>query len=171
MRHQTSTAGLFRRIPSCVLGLIALGALGHPAIAESDVVPNPDVRSYCTNIAAAATDARFAWQTNQLKELEDRIKTRIKDLDVKQAELRSWIEKREALDKQAAEKLVGIYGKMRPETAATQISSLSDDMAAAVLGQLSPRQASAIFNEISPDHAAKLAGMIAGITPVEDKKL
>ena len=56
------------------------------------------------------------------------------------------------------------------QTLATQISALDDDMAAAVLAQLSPRQASAIFNEIVPDRAAKLAGLIAGTGPIEDKK-
>ena len=60
---------------------------------------------------------------------------------------------------------------MRPETAATQLSALDDDMAAAVLGQLTPGKASAIFNEIVPDRAAKLAGIIAGTNPTGDKKL
>ena len=64
---------------------------------------------------------------------------------------------------------------MRPETAATQISQLDDDMAAAVLGQLNPRQASAIFNEIVPERAGKLAALIAatpfGAQASNEKKL
>lgn len=130
----------------------------------------PDIRKYCSNIAAAATDARFAWRTARLNDVETRVKAKIKELDAKSAELRDWIEKREAIEKKASEKLVGIYAKMRPETAATQLSNLDDDMAAAVLSQLSPRQASAIFNEIVPERAAKLAGMIAATSP-SDKKL
>ena len=110
----------------------------------------------------------MAWQTGKLNELEARIKARISELDAKTAELRTWIAKRDEIDKRANEKLVGIYAKMRPETAATQISTLDDDMAAAVLAQLTPRQASAIFNEIVPERAAKLATMIAG---VPEKKL
>lgn len=137
----------------------AAGETAAPTAVEPTVVS--DVRRYCTSIAAAATDSRFAWQTTRLNELEIRVKARIKDLDAKEIELRAWIEKREALERKAAERLVGIYAKMRPETAAVQISSLDDDMAAAVLGQLNPRQASAIFNEINPERAAKLAGLIA----------
>ena len=140
------------------------------AMAKSEPTTLPEVRKYCTNIAAAATEARFAWQTTKLNELEARLKGKIRELDAKEAELREWIDKRDAIQKEASEKLVGIYSKMRPETAASQISALDDDMAAAVLGQLGPRQASAIFNEIVPDRAAKLAGLIAGATP-SDKKL
>lgn len=143
----------------------------HAASADPATQTLPDVRKYCTNIATAATEARFAWQTSKLNELETHIKAKIKDLDAKESELREWMDKREALEKKASEKLVGIYSKMRPETAASQISALDDDMAAAVLSQLGPRQASAIFNEILPDRAAKLAGLIAGTMPSADKKL
>ena len=151
-----------------------------------DQAPPPDVKKYCASIAAAASDARFAWQTGKLNEVEVRIKARIQDLDAKEAELRIWIEKREAMAKQANEKLVGIYSKMRPETAATQISTLDDEMAATVLGQLTPGKASAIFNEIVPERAAKLAALIVAgpekasaekisandkVAPAPDKKL
>ena len=132
-----------------------------------------NVRKYCTNIAAAATDARFAWQSKKLQELESQIRSRIVELDAKQAELKSLLDKHEAVSKQAREALVGIYSKMKPETAATQIGALDDDMATAVLAALSPRQASAIFNEITPpERAAKLAGMLANpLAPPADKKL
>lgn len=131
----------------------------------------PEVRNYCQNIATAAADARFAWQTGKLGELETRVASRIAELEAKTAELRSWIAKREEINRKAGEKLVGIYSKMRPETAATQISTLDDTMAAAVLSQLNPRQASAIFNEIVPERAAKLAALIAGNTPTDEKRL
>lgn len=151
---------------------LALGlTLAPGAEAGPDAGASPDIRSYCTNIAAAATDARFAWQTARLKDLETRLQARTRELDAKTAELKGWIEKRGALEKEASEKLVGIYGKMRPETAATQINTLPDDMAAAVLSQMNPRQASAIFNEIPSDRAAKLAVMIAGQPQPDDKKL
>lgn len=138
---------------------------------EIDPSAIPDVRKYCTSVATAANEARFSWQTAKLNELESRIKDKIKELEAKQAELRDWVEKRQDIEKKAGEKLVDIYGKMRPETAASQIASLDDDMAAAVLSKLGPRQASAIFNEIPADKAAKLASIIAGATSPADKKL
>ena len=149
-------------IASSVSIILASLALSGAALAGAapDPAPAPDVKKYCANIAAAASEARFAWQTGKLNEVEARIKARIQDLDAKEAELRAWIEKRETMAKQANEKLVGIYSKMRPETAATQISTLDDDMAATVLAQLTPGKASAIFNEIVPERAAKLAGLI-----------
>ncbi len=127
--------------------------------------PSRDVRTYCANIAVAASDARIAWQTARLAELEVRLKASIQALDARTAELRSLAEKRAALEKAAGEKLVGIYAKMRPETAAAQIAGLDDEMAAAVLGQLQPSQASLIFNEIVPERAAKLAVLVAGLQP------
>lgn len=153
--------------------LVATVPRARALAASSDTEPTalPEVRKYCANIAAAATESRFAWQTTKLTELETRVKAKIKDLDAKETEIREWIEKREAIEKQASDKLVVIYSKMRPETAATQLSALDDDMAAAVLGQLSPGKASAIFNEIVPERAAKLAGIIAGTNPSADKKL
>ena len=157
-----------RATPHLTIGLAAvvLALTGTtPARAQS---ADNEAKRYCANIAKAASDARFAWQTERLSALETRIRARAAELDAKTATLREWAAKREALEKKAAEKLVGIYAKMRPETAATQISRLDDDMAAAVLGQLNPRQASAIFNEIVPERAGKLAALIAGTA---EKKL
>ena len=122
---------------------------------------NSEIRRYCTNVAVAAGDARFAWQTAKLAALEGRIKARVQDLEARTNELRGWLARREAVEKQANDRLVGIYAKMRPETAATQIAGLDDDMAAAVLSQLNPGKASAIFNELVPERATKLATLIA----------
>lgn len=135
--------------------------------AGSDVV-----RKYCVNIAAAATDARFAWQTKKLLEIESRIKARITELDAKEAALKSVLDHRDAVAKEAKETLVNIYAKMKPENAAAQIAALDDEMATAVLAALSPRQAGAIFGEITPpERAAKLAGLLASApTAANDKK-
>ena len=157
-----------------VAGLLALVA-GTAAAAGDAPRPTqspttPEVRTYCQNIAGAAADARFAWQTQKLEGLETRVKVTIGELDAKTAELRAWVARREEIERKAGEKLVGIYSKMRPETAATQIATLDDSMAAAVLGQLTPGKASAIFNEFVPERAAKLAALIAGTTPPSDEK-
>lgn len=150
--------------PSAARADEAAKPVAGPAAKVADA-PTRDVRTYCANIAVAASDARIAWQTARLADLEARLKASIQALDARTAELRALAEKRAAMEKAAGEKLVGIYAKMRAETAATQISGLDDEMAAAVLGQLPPRQASLIFNEIVPDRAAKLAVLIAGLQP------
>ena len=165
-RPTIATAGLL-----AALAIFSWPGISQGQSAGADQAQSADIRKYCTNIAVVASDARFAYQTGRLTEVEGRIKARIAELDAKTAELRGWIERREAIEKKASEKLVGIYAKMRPETAATQIGMLDDDMAAAVLAQLTPGKASAIFNEIVPERAGKLAGIIAGTAPPADKKL
>ena len=143
-------------------------AAAEPPMTETQA----GVRKYCMNIAAAATDARFSWQSKKLLELETRIKARVTELDAKQAELKSWLDRRDQVAREAKENLVGIYSKMKPETAAAQISALSDETAAAVLAALTPRQASAIFNEMTPpDRAAKLAGLLGNPSAANEKKL
>ena len=167
--RQTLSSRRLHLVGVCAMALsVPLAALAQTAPAQE---PGGDVKRYCTSIAVAAGNARFAYQTAKLAEVETRIKAKVQELDAKVAEVHGWIQRREAIEKQAAEKLVGIYAKMRPETAATQIVMLDDDMAAAILGQLTPRQASAIFNELVPERAGKLAAMIAGTTPSTDKKL
>jgi len=132
----------------------------QPVISKQAV--QNDAQQYCNNIAGAAIDARYTWQTKKLTELEDQIKSRISELEQKQEEYKEWIKHREDLEKKAEENLVGIYAHMRPEVAATQLAALDDDMAAAVLTQLNPRIASAILNEFQPEHAARLANVMAG---------
>ena len=147
--------------------------LTPPAESSPTNEAQASVRRYCVNIAAAATDARFNWQAKKLQEVEVRVKARIAELDARQVELKAWLDRREQVNREARENLVGIYAKMRPETAAAQISLLSDETAAAVLAALTPRQASAIFNEMSqPERAAKLAGLLGNpMSAANEKKL
>ncbi len=161
--------------PFCRAGLLALLAWPHLAAAASpdplaipDARPAPakttgtDAQQFCQNIAAAATEARFAWQTRQLNDLEAKITRRVAELDAKQAELRDVLAKRDAAMKRAQDSLVGIYAKMKPDVAAAQLSALDDVTASAVLAQLNPRASSAILNEIGPDRAVRLINTIAG---------
>jgi flagellar motility protein MotE (MotC chaperone) len=135
--------------------------------------PKSAAEQYCTNIATAAADARFAWQEKRLKDLDAELKARIAELATKQAEYKDWLNKRQDFLKRAEENLVGIYSHMRPDAAAAQLSAMDDANAAAVLAKLSPRAASAILNEIDPTRAARLANTLAGGDPVptDGKKL
>jgi flagellar motility protein MotE (MotC chaperone) len=132
--------------------------------------PQTDAQRYCDNVGAAAADARLAWQTKQLRDLEGQIKQRIADLAAKQADYQKWVEHREALLKKAEDSLVGIYSHMRPEAAAAQISAMDDETAAAVLTELNARTASAILNEMDAARAARLANALAGNAPADGKK-
>ena len=127
-------------------------------------------QQYCQNIAGLAADARFAWQTRQINDLQTQLKQRIADLDAKQAELKQVLAQRDDVLKRARDNLVAIYAKMRPDAAAEQLSALDDAVAAAVLSQLNPRQSSAILNEVTSDRAVRLVNQMAAPVPADGKK-
>jgi flagellar motility protein MotE (MotC chaperone) len=129
-----------------------------------------EIQRFCTNNVAAAGDARAAWQAAKLIELEDEIKKRITELDVKRAEYQEWMKKRDDAMKKAEEGVVAIYSRMRPDAAALQLAAMEDAMAAALLAKLPPRTASAILNEIEPGRAARLANTMVGSRMSPDGK-
>jgi flagellar motility protein MotE (MotC chaperone) len=130
---------------------------------KSEPETGDSVGRYCTNIAAAAGEARIAWQMKRLEELDAQIKKRIAELDAKEAEAREWVNKRQEMLKKADDDIVAIYGKMRPEAAASQLIAMDDGSAAAILSKLNPRAASTILNEMEAARAAKLTDLMAGI--------
>lgn len=135
------------------------------ALAEETVpAPEAPVTDYCTNFADKAAEARASWQAANLKKMQDDVTAKLAELDAKQAELQSWIDKRNAILKEAGKELVEIYAKMDPEAAALQLAKLDTVTAAAVLRQLSPRAASTILAAIEPQRAAVLAKAIASAT-------
>jgi len=117
---------------------------------------------YCSNIANAARDARYAWQARELAELEGRIKERIAKLQRRTGEFKEWLARRDAFLKKARENLVSIYTGMRREAAAAQLAAIDPEMAAAVLAKLKPRVASAILNEMNANRAAPLIAIVGG---------
>ena len=163
------------------LGLLASAAsLTSPAAAQNGRAPEAlkpkpiadrpaetETSRYCINVAPSIAEARIAWQTKRLSELDAQVKQRIADLEKAEAAAREWIDKRQALLKAANDDLVAIYAKMQPENAARQISTMDDRMAAAILGKLKPSEAGAILDEMEAERASRLAGLLAG---AEEKK-
>lgn len=142
-----------------------------PAIFKSDLglitgsttpaEPQSTSQQYCVNIADQAADARFAWQAKTISELEKEIDKRLAELDAKRAEYQQWAKEREEALAKASDHVVGIYAKMRAESAALQLAVLDDQIAAAVLSKLNVRTASAILNEMEPGRAAQLTKAMA----------
>jgi flagellar motility protein MotE (MotC chaperone) len=147
-------------------------AAAAPAAAPKPVAPAPtgsDAQRFCQNVAAAAAEARNAWQAKKLADLQTQVNGTIAELEARENALKDVLARREDALKRADATLVGIFGKMRPDAAAAQLSALDDETAAAVLQQLTPRAASAILDEIAPDRAAKLVTTIAA-PPADGKK-
>ncbi|MBV8103582.1 MAG: MotE family protein [Hyphomicrobiales bacterium] len=165
---------------SSLVALVFVASLGGPGAAQvghtqdaqkpkpvADKPGDTEASRYCANVAPSIVEARIAWQTKRLSELDAQVKQRISDLEKAEATAREWIAKREELMKAASDALVAIYAKMQPENAARQISTMDDRMAAAILGKLKPTVAGAILDEMEAERASRLAGMIAG---AEEKK-
>jgi flagellar motility protein MotE (MotC chaperone) len=115
---------------------------------------------YCTNIADAASDARFTLQKQALADMEKEIEGRIKVLEAKRAEYEEWLKRRNEVLEKADETIVMIYSRMRPDAAALQLMNMDEEIAAAVIAKLNPRAASAVLNEMEPARAAQLANVI-----------
>ncbi len=130
---------------------------------------DPDAGLYCASVAPSIVEARIAWQTKRLAELDSQVRQRIADLEKAEAAAREWISKRDELMKTAQDGVVAIYAKMDPESAAQQISALDDRIAAAILGKLKPSAASAILGQMEAERASRLAGLIGGANPEEKK--
>jgi flagellar motility protein MotE (MotC chaperone) len=137
--------------------------------AAVDKPPDAEASRFCANAAPSITEARIAWETKQLSELDAQVKQRLADLEKAEASVREWVAKRDTSLKAASDELVAIYAKMQPETAATQIAAMDDQMAAAILGKLKPGAAGAILNEMEAERASKLAVVLSGTASGEKK--
>ena len=114
-------------------------------------------RAFCTNNAASATEARLAAQRRELTDIGSEVEKRSAALTEAITEARNWVERREKLLASARESLVETYSKMKPEAAAQQIGSMTEDVAVSIITGLNPRASSSILNEMGSERAAKLA--------------
>jgi flagellar motility protein MotE (MotC chaperone) len=155
-------------VASATAGSTVAPAAAPPAPVAQPLPPVTEAQRYCDNIAAVAAEARFAWQTRKLTELQTQVAARVAELEKKQAALEASLAKRDDIMKRTEATLIAVYAKMAPDAAAAQLSLLEDNTAAAVLTQLSPRQASAILDEIKPERASQLVGAMTNL-PAPDK--
>jgi len=120
-----------------------------------------EVERFCSNIADAARDRRYALQAAQLKQLQNEVDERIKALEEKRAEYENWLKRREVFLARAEEGVVKIYAGMKPDAAAERLAIVNSELAAAILMKLDPRKASVILNEMDQKAAAALTGIMA----------
>ena len=138
--------------------------------AKMDPRAPSDAQQFCVNNAALLGDARLAYQTARLTEIETQIRQRLAELESKKTEYESWLRKREDVMKQAAASVVAIYAKMRPDAAALQLAAMDDPVAAAILAKLPSRAAGAILNEMEAGRAARLTRAMTGSDAASDEK-
>ena len=158
------------------LGLIIALVAAASAIPAEDRAPKSAQRferttgekgaaEICNDIGSAALEARIAWQTQKIQELDARLRKRIEEFTAVQATTKEWIGKRAALESAASAEVVAIYAKMDFEAAAGQLAASDDALAASILSKLEPKVASQIFAEMDPVRASQIAAVVSGIPP------
>jgi len=144
--------------------LLLLGvpaALAQPVNTPAAPASTDEIQRFCSNIADAARDRRYALQAEQLKTLRQGIDKRMQELEAKRAEYEDWLKRRNAFAAMAEGDVVQIYSKMKPDGAAERLAVVKPELAAAILLKLNPRQASQILNEMNAKDAAALTGIMA----------
>jgi flagellar motility protein MotE (MotC chaperone) len=130
-------------------------------LAKEKAPDESEIQRFCSNIADAARDRRYALQAQELKELQAGIDQRMKALEDKRAEYEQWLKRREVFLARAEDSVVKIYAGMKPDAAAERLAIVNVDLAAAILMKLDPRKAGAILNQMDQKAAAALTGIMA----------
>lgn len=120
-----------------------------------------EIQRFCSNIADAARDRRYALQAAQLAQLQADVDKRIAALEAKRADYETWLKRREVFLARAEEGLVKIYSGMKPDAAAERLAMVNAELAAAILMKLDARKASIILDEMDRKAAATLTGIMA----------
>ncbi len=131
------------------------------ALAGGKAPDESEIQRFCSNIADAARDRRYALQAEELKQLQAGIDERMKALDAKRAEYEEWLKRREVFLARAEDGVVKIYAGMKPDAAAERLAMVNAELAAAILMKLDSRKAGVILNEMDQKAAATLTGIMA----------
>jgi flagellar motility protein MotE (MotC chaperone) len=165
-RHERCT------MASCLVA--AMIALTDPSLAQTTRSVTPvensanEVERFCTNIADAARDRRYALQAQELETLRKDVDKRIELLEKKRAEYEDWLKRREDFLSKAEDNVVGIYAAMKPDSAAERLAELDIMLAAGILMKLEARKAGVILNEMDSKAAAAVTGIMVHATRKED---
>jgi flagellar motility protein MotE (MotC chaperone) len=137
-------------------------APAQPAQLTRDKAPDEsEIQRFCSNIADAARDRRYALQAEELKQLQAGVDQRMKALEDKRAEYEQWLKRREVFLARAEDGVVKIYAGMKPDAAAERLAMVNAELAAAILMKLDARKAGVILNEMDQKAAAALTGIMA----------
>jgi flagellar motility protein MotE (MotC chaperone) len=161
-----------------LLAVAAVAAIlggGGPAASETVIqaatTTQPEaseIQRFCSNIADAARDRRYALQAQELQKLQGEVDERIKLLEAKRAEYETWLKRREVFLARAEDGVVKIYASMKPDAAAERLAELNVQLAAGILMKLDSRKAGVILNEMDRKAAATLTGIMASVARSQD---
>lgn len=160
-------AELVRTAPAVPAPAVSTSVVSAPAVSQevTGTTPPPaeesEIERFCSNIADAARDRRYALQAAELKQLQSDVDKRIATLEAKRAEYEEWLKRREVFLARAEDGVVKIYAGMKPDAAAERLAGVHAELAAAILMKLDARKASLILDEMDKKAAAALTGIMA----------
>ncbi|MBX3566807.1 MAG: MotE family protein [Rhizobiaceae bacterium] len=155
-----------------VAALAAATLAGLPASGQTIPLSGSEsaseIEKFCTGIADAARDRRYALQALELKKLQEDVDKRIAALEEKRKQYEDWMARREKFLALAQENVVKIYSAMKPDAAAERLAELNVQLAAGILMKMESRKAGVILNEMNSKAAAALTGIMASAARRED---
>ena len=161
--HGWTGSGLLAAAALAVL-VTASGSAATETPTAAAAADATEIERFCSNIADAARDRRYALQAQELQTLQQEVDKRIAQLEEKRAEYESWLKRREEFLAQAEDNVVKIYSGMRPDAAAERLAEIDVELAAGILMKLDARKAGVILNEMERKAAAVLTGVMASAT-------
>lgn len=166
----TNGMAIMGRAPAVAVALLLFGGVASaqnemPSLldAEPPKANTDDIERFCSNIADAARERRYAMQKAELEALKAQLDERIAQIEQKKTELQVWVERRQQFAEAANKTLVDVFAQMRPDAAAQRLEKMPGELSAALLSQLSARQAGTILNEMSADKAAVVSMIMAAV--------
>jgi len=129
--------------------------------AHRPLATGTEIERFCSNIADAARDRRYALQAEELQTLQQEVDKRLNLLEEKRAEYEAWLKRREDFIARANDGVVKIYAGMRPDAAAERLAEMDRTLAAGILMKIEPRKAGVILNEMERKAAALLTSIMA----------
>jgi flagellar motility protein MotE (MotC chaperone) len=167
-RTSKSRASLILAAATLALLLGASHTAAMEATAPTPPTEQSEIERFCSNIADAARDRRYALQAQELEKLQKDVDKRIKLLEEKRAEYEDWLKRRENFLSKAEDSVVEIYSTMKPDAAAERLAELDAMLAAGILMKLDSRKAGVILNEMERKAAAALTVIMVSATRKED---
>ncbi len=127
--------------------------------------------TFCANVSDAASANNLRWQAERIAELDVKLMQRVAELEAKRAEYQAIYDKHEEARRLAADAVIAIFGKMKPESASQQLAAMDETTAAAIIGRLNPRSAGTILNEMEATKASRITEVMSRTKSTSNKDI
>jgi flagellar motility protein MotE (MotC chaperone) len=116
---------------------------------------------YCKAVYEELGKKRQNREAIELKKVIEEVEAKTATLEQRIETLKEWTAKRDAFKALAQESIVKLYSRMQPESAASQLVAMPEDVAAAVVMKLDAKLSGVILAEMDAAKAARITSLIA----------